>query len=141
MATIEQIREAIKYTLVMKQSHTRELEDALVAEMAKVLFGRDEQLQHPAIVGYKSIARANVPVAWRSDVIQTVGDKEQDVYRWLALVKSWVGKGWNKMNVEGMLEAYRAGGIQRRNGKAQELTDVERRSKYTGGEFADFIEH
>ncbi len=70
---------------------------------------RDPLLDHPAIVGYKSIVHLHVPVAWRQEVAATIGEKEADVTRWLELVRGWVGRGWNKQNVAGMLEAFRKG--------------------------------
>jgi hypothetical protein len=72
---------------------------------------RDIRLDHPAIIAYREEARLHVPVTWRDDVIETIDDAE----RWQRLVHSWIGKGWNKQNIEGMLEAYRNGGIGRNN--------------------------
>jgi hypothetical protein len=68
---------------------------------------RDPLLDHPAIIAYKDEARLHVPIAWREEVCETVDDAE----RWKELVHEWIGHGWNKQNISGMLEAYTNGGI------------------------------
>lgn len=77
---------------------------------------RDRRLDHPAIVGYKEIARLNVAVIWRDDVINTVTDDPEKVIVWRGLVKEWIGHRWNPGNISGMLDAFRNGGLK--NGKA-----------------------
>lgn len=72
----------------------------------------DERLNNPAIQAYKNVARMHVPIAWRDEVIHTVND----VTLWTDIVRGWIGHGWNKQNVSGMLDAYRAGGIRNGNG-------------------------
>ena len=74
---------------------------------------RDERLDQPAIQAYRSEARLHVPIALRDDVIQAVGDIEEDVLAWKALVHEWIGYGYNPRNVKGMLDAYKNGGIKR----------------------------
>lgn len=103
---------------------------------------RDERLDHPAISGYKSLARLNVPIIWRDDVINAVGDGEKEIYRWLDLVKSWIGRGWNPKNVEGMLDSFkkvennRSGKPDPREGKT-----VADRRRYVTGEYSEFVEY
>ena len=74
---------------------------------------RDARLDHPAITTYKEVARYHVPIIWRDNVIDAVGDRQGDVSAWGALIKSWIGRGWKPNNVEGMLDAYKNGGISR----------------------------
>ena len=74
---------------------------------------RDVRLDHPAIVTYKSVAHLNVPITWRDAVIEAVGDKQVEVTEWSVLIRDWIGHGWNKANVKGMLDAYRNGGLSR----------------------------
>lgn len=76
---------------------------------------RDPFLDHPAIIAYKEEARLNVPINWRQQVADTVTDP----VGWQRLVHDWIGRGWNKQNISGMLDAYRSGGINKnRNGRA-----------------------
>jgi hypothetical protein len=70
---------------------------------------RDPLLDHPAIIAYKDEARLHVPITWRKQVCDTV----DDAVMWKELVHSWIGKGWNKQNIEGMLQAYVNGGIDK----------------------------
>jgi hypothetical protein len=64
---------------------------------------KDERLEHPALKVYRSVANLHVPVAWRDDVIQAVGERSED---WGQVVKSWIGHGWNPQNISGMLEVF-----------------------------------
>jgi hypothetical protein len=72
----------------------------------------DPLLNNPAIVEYREITRQHVPIVLREEVAGTV----TDLKLWCSIVRDWIGYGWNKGNVKGMLEAYRAGGIQRSRG-------------------------
>lgn len=75
---------------------------------------RDARLDHPALIAYKIEARLHVPIAWRDEVIDTVDNPE----RFRGLVHDWIGHGWNKQNIQGMLEAYSNGGISK-NGRSK----------------------
>ena len=66
---------------------------------------RDPLLDQPAILAYKEEARLNIQIGWREEVADTV----KDVDRWRAIIHEWIGRGWNKQNVKGMLDAYRNG--------------------------------
>jgi len=66
-------------------------------------------------VGFRTITRRYVPIAWRDDVIAKVGG---DVEKWNELVKSWIGHNYNPGNVEGMLDAFSNGGLKNGNGKS-----------------------
>lgn len=68
---------------------------------------RDPLLDNPAIIAYRDEARLHVPIPWREEVCNKVDDPE----RWKELVHDWIGHGWNKQNISGMLEAYENGGI------------------------------
>lgn len=70
----------------------------------------DERLQNTAIQAYREEARMHVPVAWRDEVIRTV----TDFALWRLVVHDWIGNGWNKQNIKGMLDAYKKGGIKDR---------------------------
>lgn len=87
---------------------------------------RDPLLNHPAILTYKSVAHYQVLAVWRSRVVEVVGDKPNDVERWRQTIFSWLGKGWNPKNIEGMLEAYQSGSLLQQKSKTreQELIDA-----------------
>lgn len=70
----------------------------------------DPRLAHPALVIYRDEARLHIPVAWRDEACATVADPAL----WQRVVHEWIGRGWNKQNVQGMLGAYRKGGIEER---------------------------
>ena len=73
---------------------------------------RDWRLNHPAIIAYREEAHLHVPINIRDDVVAVVTDAD----KWQKIVHSWIGKGWNKQNIEGMLQVYRDGW---RDGKAK----------------------
>ena len=68
---------------------------------------RDERLDHPAIIAYRDEARLQVPIQLRDEVIACVSDP----VLWKHIIHDWIARGWNKQNISGLLEAYRAGGI------------------------------
>ena len=68
---------------------------------------RDPLLDNPAIIAYRDEVRLHVPIPWREEVCKTVDDPD----RWKELVHEWIGHGWNKQNISGMLQAYTNGGI------------------------------
>jgi len=74
---------------------------------------RDERLDHPAIIAYRTEANMHVPVAWRDEIIEVVTRPEL----WQQIVHDWIGRGWNKQNVKGMLEVYAKGGAAGKNEK------------------------
>ncbi|TET81172.1 MAG: hypothetical protein E3J37_09680 [Anaerolineales bacterium] len=67
---------------------------------------RDPLLDHPAIIEYRDEAHLHVPITWRKQVAETVGDDPADVQRWRTVVHDWIGRGWNKQNVKGLLEVF-----------------------------------
>ena len=81
---------------------------------------RDERLNHPAIVAYRTIARTTPPDAVRDDIINTVIDNH---VQWGNIVKAWIGRGYNPRNVTGMLDAYRKGGINGNGNGKQDKRD------------------
>ena len=86
----------------------------------------DERIKHPAIVGYRELVHLNVPIAWREDVVKTIGDDPEKIQKWLELIKEWLGHTtWNKGNLSGMLDAYRNGGLK--NGKSQSYAEQNQR--------------
>jgi hypothetical protein len=76
---------------------------------------RDPLLDNAAIMMYRSISSRHIPTAMRKDVANEITNIEL----WGEVVKGWIGYGWNPGNITGMIEAYRSGGIQRRQTKQQ----------------------
>lgn len=72
---------------------------------------RDSRLDHPAIKAYRSEARLHVPIVWRNEVIAAVGDAQERVTQWRTLVHDWIGHGWNKSNIKGMIDCFLSGGL------------------------------
>ena len=56
------------------------------------------------------------PKAWYERIADAVGDEPDALERWRALCVSWVGRGYNPQNVEGLLDAWHAGGLASRKG-------------------------
>ncbi len=79
---------------------------------------RDIRLDHPAIKAYRGIVHLQVPEAWREDVIEVVGDRLDE---WRELLKAWIGKGWNKQNISGMLDAFKKAHPPARTGKKVQI--------------------
>ena len=78
---------------------------------------RDPRLDNPAIIAYREEAHLHVPINIRDDVVSIVSDAE----KWQGIVHSWMAKGWNKQNIEGMLQVYRDGW---RDGKGKSGVDL-----------------
>ncbi len=72
---------------------------------------RDPRLDHPALVAYRDAMRLTPPELWRDEII-TIDDLE----KWKAILKSWLGKSFKPGNIEGLLDVYRHGWKQ--NGHA-----------------------
>ena len=64
---------------------------------------RDEMQRYPARATYQEIADA-------------VGEDQAALDRWRGLCRQWVRRGYNAGNVEGLLGAWRAGGLAPRTG-------------------------
>lgn len=88
---------------------------------------RDELLNNPAIQAYRTIANYQIPTALRQEVADTVDNIEL----WKLIVYDWIGYGWNKQNIKGMLESYRSGGIAKKSSnnampqRTRKLTDAD----------------
>jgi hypothetical protein len=72
---------------------------------------REPSLGHPSLAGFKRMTGFHVRRSWRENVIAEVGEDPERVKRWVNLVKSWVGRGFNPNNVAGMLDAFKKGGL------------------------------
>lgn len=74
---------------------------------------RDIRLDHPAIMAYRDVARLTVPIELRDDIIDCV----KDPVLWRRIIHDWMARGWNRQNIAGLLDAYRAGGLIDNRGK------------------------
>jgi hypothetical protein len=72
---------------------------------------REPSLDHPSLTGFKRMTGFHVRRSWRENVIEEIGEHPERVKRWVNLVKSWVGRGFNPNNVAGMLDAFKKGGL------------------------------
>ena len=103
-----------------RESRTPSLDSQNTEHSTEVKTGkpRDTRLDHPAIIAYREEAHLHVPINWRDGVIETVSQ----VDKWTELVHEWIGRGWNKRNISGMLDAYKKGGISKNDrGKSSSL--------------------
>jgi hypothetical protein len=85
----------------------------------------EADLSHPALKTYRHIARLHVPISWRKEVIETVGSDPEQLKKWEEIVRDWIGHGWKKTNISGMLECFAKGGIQnnKNGGHQKPLTE------------------
>jgi hypothetical protein len=89
---------------------------------------------HPAIKAYQEIARLWPDRAIRPQICIDVGESPESLDRWRKTILAWIGLGWNKRNVAGMLEHFRDGrmpAVSRRQEKKPIIpTDAEARKAY-----------
>ncbi len=85
---------------------------------------RDARLDHPAIIAYRDEVHLHVPINLRDDVVSVVDDTD----KWRDIVHDWMGKGWNKQNISGMLDVYK-NGWSSKNGKKKgvDMSSFDRR--------------
>jgi len=83
---------------------------------------RDGRLSHPALTTYREVASLHIPKVWRDKAIQVVGEDPENIMRWRNHVTDWIGHGWNKANVKGMLESFATGGIKS-NGRGKNKSE------------------
>jgi len=58
---------------------------------------------------YKDETGIGLPSAyWARQVVSAVGTEQDNLQFWRNVIRAWLGKGWRKDNVSGMLECYRA---------------------------------
>lgn len=62
---------------------------------------------HPALAAYREATHLNVSLDWQQDVIDAVGDAEEDVAFWRQVIKDYTGTYTNKANVKAMLDYYK----------------------------------
>ena len=82
---------------------------------------RDPHLDHPAIKGYKGIARLHVPIALREDWIKCADEVGVDYL--LQSLKVWIGNGWSRQNINGIMDWSRKGRPGRAKDKRSRATD------------------
>lgn len=60
----------------------------------------------PAVDAFRQATHRYPPKSWYSDIAQAVGDDDADLVFWHDVCKAYVGRGWNPLNVQAMLEYY-----------------------------------
>ena len=60
-----------------------------------------------AVQAYREVVNRFPDKAVWGLVAETVGEKEADLEFWKKVVRAWIGCGWNKLNVTGMMECYK----------------------------------
>jgi hypothetical protein len=87
----------------------------------------------PAVQVFRENAHRYPPKAWYDDIAATVSEGEAELARWGAVVKAYVGCGWNPTNVSGMLGFFQRGEIPKPGKRAppdSPQTPEERRKRY-----------
>jgi hypothetical protein len=97
---------------------------------------RDPLLENQAVKTYREVARVTANATQREDI----AEKITDFLLWEETLRHWLGHGWSKYNVTGMIDSYKNGGgrtcnLCRKNGNgskpaarprpAQPATDYE----------------
>lgn len=67
-------------------------------------------LRHPAMIAYREIARLHAPIPLRTRIAQEIGEDPAAIEKWKDCVLHWIGHGWNKQNIIGLLQSYASGG-------------------------------
>lgn len=75
----------------------------------------EKSITPPAVSAFRGATHRYPAKSWFDDIDSAVGDNPETVMRWRELCKEWVGRGWNPVNVKGMLEAFKNGGIKGKN--------------------------
>lgn len=68
---------------------------------------RDPNLDHPAVITYRTIA-CLTPNAIKREAIAAAfpAPSESALAEWTATIKDWIAHDWNKANVQGMLDYH-----------------------------------
>lgn len=74
--------------------------------------------KHPAIMAYRELARLWPEKPWQLIITETVGTDPPAIDRWKETVLAWLGMGWSKRNIKGMLEFYQRNEIPGAKGRA-----------------------
>lgn len=67
--------------------------------------GATAQGSHEAIQAFRKATHRYPAKSWYDRIVDTVTDIE----KWQQVCMEWVGKGWNPMNIAGMLDVYQNG--------------------------------
>lgn len=62
---------------------------------------------HPAVAAYREVMCTFPDKALWRDISLTVGVVPDDLDRWRRVCREWLGLGWNKANLTGLLDCYR----------------------------------
>lgn len=93
---------------------------------------RDPRLDHPAIMGYRELARLHVPIALRDDWIECA--EEVGTEHLLDVVKEWIARGYKPNNVKGMMDVARDGwDYEAHSGRDDEPSDWAKRYAHRFG--------
>jgi len=79
------------------------------AEVKRSEVNRKEKKKAPAPVAvqaYREVVNRFPDKATWPLIAKTVGEAEDDLQFWKKVVTAWIGCGWNKLNVSGMMECY-----------------------------------
>ena len=72
---------------------------------------RDSAPVPGAVVVYREVSHLNPQKSWYDRLAEVVGESPEDLERWREVCMQWIGHGWKKTNVAGMLEYYQRGDL------------------------------
>lgn len=72
----------------------------------------DPLLQAVSVMAYRYVAKVQIPVCARQVVVDTVGNDPKNLKLWENIIRQWIMRGYNPRNIDGMLEAFKAGGLR-----------------------------
>jgi hypothetical protein len=116
-----------------KRSEEKLSEEKLAPPAAAIPPKPPKKPTPPAVQVFRENAHRYPPKAWYGDIAGTVGEGKAELARWGAVVKAYVGCGWNPTNVSGMLDFFQRGEIPKPGKRAPPdapQTPEERRKRY-----------
>jgi hypothetical protein len=73
--------------------------------------------KHPAVLMVQDVTEMYPEKALWHRIAATVGLSDIELQRWREAMTDWIGHGWYKGNVSGMLDVFQKGGVAPRNGQ------------------------
>jgi hypothetical protein len=76
---------------------------------------------HPAVAIFREETGLYPKRSLKPDIEDAVGSSEESLELWRRVIHGWIARGYSKVNIEGPLQWFKAGGVpERGNGKALE---------------------
>lgn len=73
--------------------------------------GAQKNAQHPAVSAYREIFKYNVNRRMIPHIVAAIGDSENNIAVWRAVLEKWLLKGYSPKNFDGMIDVFNKGGF------------------------------